>query len=240
MFQEKINPVRKVSSTPLEKLSNKLSNGVNFKIIIALTLYLVSLFASNTLGLKLMPFLFGTHLSVAVFFFPFVFLMTDVIGQVYGKAMAKSFVLAGFFSTLLFIIYSVIAISAPWSSDNFMPKEWFNTIFGVSFRMSVASLLAYIIAEYQDVFSFFFFRDKLKIKAFWLRSNLSNLWSQLIDSLIFMFVAFLGIYSVKTIILISIPWWLYKFGMGLIYTPLSYLGIYLLQHENSSHKNSDL
>lgn len=213
---------------------------INFKIIIALTLYLVSLFASNTLGLKLMPFLFGTHLSVAVFFFPFVFLTTDVIGQVYGKTMAKSFVWAGFLSTLLFIIYSVIAISAPWSHDNFMAEEWFNTIFGVSFRMSVASLLAYIIAEYQDVISFFFFRNKLNIKAFWLRSNLSNLWSQLIDSLIFMFVAFLGIYSVKTIILISLPWWLYKVAMGLIYTPLSYLGIYLLQHENPSHKNQNL
>ena len=53
------------------------------KLIIALTLYIVSLFAANTLGLKTMPFLFGTHLSVSVFFFPFVFLMTDVIGEVY-------------------------------------------------------------------------------------------------------------------------------------------------------------
>jgi len=210
------------------------------KITIALTLYLVSLFASNTLGLKLMPFLFGTHLSAAVFFFPFVFLTTDVIGQVYGRAMAKNFVLAGFLATLIFIVYSLIAIVLPWSKDNFMPEEWFNAIFGVSFRLSIASLLAFVIAEYQDVISFFFFKNKLNIKAFWLRSNLSNLWSQLIDTLIFMFVAFLGIYSVKTILLISLPWWLYKVAMGLIYTPLSYLGIYLLRHENPSHKNADL
>ncbi len=213
---------------------------IDFKIIIALTLYLVSLFASNTLGLKLMPFLFGTHLSVAVFFFPFVFLTTDVIGQVYGRPMAKNFVWAGFIAILLFIIYSIIAIALPWSKDGLWAKEPFNTIFGVSFRMSIASLLAYIIAEYQDVISFFFFRNRLKIKAFWLRSNLSNLWSQLFDSLIFMFVAFLGIYPVKTILLISLPWWLYKVAMGLIYTPLSYIGIYLLQHENPSHKNQDL
>lgn len=213
---------------------------INFKIIIALTLYLVSLFASNTLGLKLMPFLFGTHLSIAVFFFPFVFLTTDVIGQVYGKSMAKNFVLAGFLSILIFLIYSIISIVAPWSQDNFMAKEWYDTIFGVSLRMSIASLFAYIIGEYQDVLSFFFFKNKLNIKAFWLRSNLSNLWSQLIDTLIFMFVAFLGIYSIKTIILISLPWWLYKVAMGFLYTPLSYLGIYLLQHENPSHKNQSL
>ena len=79
----------------------------NFKLIIALTLYLVSLFASNTLGLKIMPFLFGTHLSVAVFFFPFVFCITDVIGQVYGKQMAKNFVWAGFLSILLFLLFII-------------------------------------------------------------------------------------------------------------------------------------
>jgi len=214
-----------------------LNEKIDLKIIIALTLYLASLFASNTLGLKLMPFLFGTHLSVAVFFFPFVFLMTDVIGQVYGKSMAKNFVQAGFIAILLFLIYSLIALAAPWAKESLWAKESFNTVFGVSFRMSIASLLAYLIAEYQDVFSFFFFKKKLNNKVFWLQSNLSNLWSQLIDTLIFMFVAFLGIYSVKTILLISLPWWLYKVAMGLLYTPLSYLGIYLLQHENSSHKN---
>jgi queuosine precursor transporter len=229
-----------LSANKFLKLSIMSNEKIDFRLIIALTLYLVSLFASNTLGLKLMPFLFGTHLSVSVFFFPFVFLTTDVIGLVYGKQMAKNFVWAGFLSILVFLIYSVISIITPWSQDNFMPQAWFNTIFGVSFRMSVASLLAYIIGEYQDVFSFFYLVDKLHIKAFWLRSNLSNLWSQALDTLIFMFVAFLGIYSVKTILLISLPWWLYKVGMGIFYTPLSYLGIYLLKYGNQTDKNQNL
>ena len=47
------------------------------KLIIALAIYLTSLLAANTLGLKIMPFIFGSHLSVAVFYFPAVFLMTD-------------------------------------------------------------------------------------------------------------------------------------------------------------------
>ena len=65
------------------------------KILICLTLYITSLFAANTLGIKLMPFFFGTHLSVAVFSFPIVFIMTDVIGEVYGKKMANNFVIVG-------------------------------------------------------------------------------------------------------------------------------------------------
>jgi len=205
---------------------------VTFKLLLALTLYIVSLFASNTLGLKIMPFLFGTHLSVAVFFFPFVFLTTDVIGHIYGKQMAKNFVFAGFISILLFMIYSVISIYVPWSQSGLWAKDAYNSMFGISLRMSIASLLAFVMAGYQDVFSFFFFKKKLKGKAFWLQSNLSNLWSQAIDTLVFMFVAFLGIYSVNTILLMSLPWWIYKVLMGALYTPFSYLGIYLLKEKN--------
>jgi len=203
------------------------------KILICLTLYITSLFAANTLGIKLMPFLFGTNLSVAVFSFPFVFMMTDIIGEVYGKKMAKNFVLAGVISIILFLLYSFISTFAPWAHDGEWVKEGYNQIFGLSVRFSIASLVAFVIAEYQDVFSFFFFKKYTGEKLFWLRSNLSNLWSQLLDSTIFMLIAYLGVLPVKTILLIIIPWWAYKVFMGFLFTPLSYLGIRLLKGKNN-------
>ena len=154
------------------------------RLIIALGIYLTSLFAANTLGLKLMPFIFGTNLSVAVFSFPVVFLMTDVIGEVYGKRIAKFFVLAGFISTALFIAYSLISLAGPWSAKGEWVRIGYNQVFGVSVRIAIASLVAFLIAEYQDVFSFFFFRQNLP-QFFWLRSLLSNLWSQALDTVIF-------------------------------------------------------
>ena len=71
------------------------------KVLIALTLYLASLFAANTLGLKIAPFILGLHVSVAIFSIPFVFLTTDVIGEIYGKKMARFFVRCGFFADAL-------------------------------------------------------------------------------------------------------------------------------------------
>ncbi len=65
----------------------------------------------------MMPFFFNSHLSVAVFSFPIVFLITDVIGEVYGRKIAKLFVLAGFISTALFIAYSFLSLALPWSPD---------------------------------------------------------------------------------------------------------------------------
>lgn len=204
------------------------------KLLIALAVYLTSLFAANTLGLKIMPFIFGSHLSVAVFSFPIVFLMTDVIGEVYGKRAAKFFVFAGFISTALFIVYSFLSLAMPWSHDGEWARQGYNQIFGISVRMAIASLVAFLIAEYQDVLSFFFFREKLGVKFFWLRSLLSNLWSQLLDTTIFMVIAFVGVYSTHMLISIIITWWLYKVAMGAFYTPLSYLGIYLLREHNGA------
>lgn len=210
-----------------------MNNHISRSILVCLALYITSLFASNTLGIKLMPFIFGSHLSVAVFSFPIVFIMTDVIGEIYGQQMAKNFVLAGIISILLFLLYSFISIVLPWSKEGLWAKDGYDLIFNISVRFSLASLVAYVVSEYQDVISFFFFKSNIGSKYFWIRSNLSNIWSQLIDSTLFMFIAYLGVLPIKTIILIIIPWWVYKVFMGFLYTPLSYLIIYLIKkYEN--------
>src|SRR6266478_198325 len=96
------------------------------KILICLTLYISSLFAANTLGIKLMPFLFGTHLSVAVFSFPIVFCMTDVIAEVYGKKIANNFVVAGIVSIVLFLFYSLISTITPWAKEGLWVQAGYN------------------------------------------------------------------------------------------------------------------
>lgn len=199
------------------------------KLGIALTLYLTSLMAANILGLKLMPFFFGTHLSVSVLSFPIVFLMTDVIGEVYGKQMARLFVFAGVLATLLLMAYTTLSLLTPWSQASLWLKDGYMQVFQSSLRISFASILAFVIGEYQDVLFFFSLRHRIGNKWFWLRSNLSNVWSQFLDTTIFMVVAFAGVYPWKILLLIIMPWWLYKVSMGFFYTPLSYVGLWLLR-----------
>ena len=203
------------------------------KIIIALAIYLASLFAANTLGLKIMPFILGLHVSVAVFSFPFVFLTTDVIGEVYGKRIAKFFVLAGFIATAMFVVYSFLSIALPWDPAAEWVHKSYNTVFGISVRIAIASLIAFAIAEYQDVLSFFFFRKWFGETKFWISSNLSNIWSQFLDTVLFMVIAFAGVYSTPVLIRIIITWWLFKVLMGFVYTPLSYIGIRLLRDKSA-------
>lgn len=207
---------------------------MNKKLAVALTIYLTALFASNTLGVKLMPFIFGTHLSTAIFAFPFVFLMTDVVGEVYGKETSRLFVRLGMYSVLIFLAFNLISNLVP-ASGAFTQLPAYNSIFGLSFRFSLASVVAFIIGEFQDVRTFFFFRRIFRGRWFALRSFLSNLWGQFLDSAVWFAIAFAGVYSFKVIVLAMLPWWLFKVAAGLAYTPLSYLSIRLLRPGHDHH-----
>jgi uncharacterized integral membrane protein (TIGR00697 family) len=207
------------------------------KLFICLAIYLTSLIAANTLGIKLMPFIWGTHLSVSIFYFPFVYLMTDVVGEVYGKEIARQFVLAGILTTLLFLAFNIFSIVLPWSHVADWVRGSYDTVFGVSIRVSIASVVAFAVAEYQDVVTFFFFKKKAGASGFWLRANLATLWSELLDTVVFMVIAFYGVYDNHTLILMIVPWYLYKVAMGALYTPLSYIGINLLKKKYGNQIN---
>ncbi|MBP9816451.1 MAG: VUT family protein, partial [Candidatus Pacebacteria bacterium] len=67
--------------------------------------------------------------------------------------------------------------------------------------------------------------------------TLSNLWSQLLDTVLFMSIAFIGIYEWSVLFSLIISWWLFKVAMGVLYTPLAYAGIWLLKDKDGSQAN---
>ncbi len=194
------------------------------KILVALTIYISAIFASNLLGLKTFPFLFWTHLSFAVFTLPFIFITTDIMGKIYWKDTAKKFVFLGFFALLLWTFFTFLAMYLPWASQSF-GRIWvaYDTLFSLSIRIVLASLIAFLISEYLDVLVFF--RLKNQKKSFWLASFFSNLTSQFLDTTIFMTIAFLGFYDPEKILMMALPYWLYKVSMWVLYMPFSYLAL---------------
>lgn len=199
----------------------------NQKLFFLLAVYISALFASNLLGMKTMPFVFGTHLSVAVFFMPIVFITTDIVGQLYGKETAKLFVFSGFTALIIFILGTLLANTVPWSWATYTRiGDAYDTIFSLSWRIWVASLVAYFCSEYIDVLTFFL--GKRLWDNFFFASTFSNIISQAIDTAVFMSIAFIGVFSPEKIIMMAIPWWMYKVLGGLCYTPISYFILSLL------------
>ena len=205
------------------------------KLNLLLGLYVGALYASNLLGGKLMPIGFGDRgLTVAIIMFPFLFLITDIVGEVHGKKKATSFVHVGLISLIVLLVWQLFSISITGA----VPNEWYGTfndaygtVFSLSVTFTIASILAFFFGQHTDVIVFHTLRKLLGKKNLWLRNNASTTISQFIDSTLWVFIAFsprlisgaftpLSLFSI-----VVIPYWLAKVVFAVIDTPLCYAGV---------------
>lgn len=118
------------------------------------------------------------------------FLVTDALGEKYGIKSAKRAVYIGFFSLLSTVVIMQLALlfnPAPWD----FAQDSLQTIFGFLPRLALGSLLAYGISQMFDVYFFSYIKKrKPGTKYLWLRNNGSTVVSQLIDTIIFVPIAF--------------------------------------------------
>ena len=154
------------------------------------------------------------------------FLVTDILSEIYGKRSASQAVWIGFFSLIAMTILMNLALFfQPLAGDAFAEQthQSLSNIFTIMPRIAFASLLAYLVSQHHDVWSFHFWKDKFPGKRWlWLRNNFSTIVSQLIDSVIFTFVAFYGIYEGQVLIEILITTYILKFLVALADTPFVY------------------
>lgn len=204
------------------------------KFDLLVSVYIFCIAVSELMGAKTFPLvnLFGYQLnaSVAIFVLPLIFTINDVITEVYGKDRTKSIIRSGLVVVALILLFSLLAVSLPASTRFSSSAEAYNKIFGLSARIALASLIAFAVAEFLDVFIFVKIRQWLGKKALWLRNNASNFVSQLFDTTIFMFLAFYSLdKSLESNIIwlfsLILPYWLLKCSMSVIETPLVYLGV---------------
>lgn len=192
-------------------------------------LFVASMVMVNTLGTKITTIL-GVRVSVGIFFVPVLFLTTDIIGEVFGRKEASRFVnMATIMLVLLFLMMSLcIAIKPNESWDH---QEQYATVFGSSLRMTIASLISFVVAQQLDVFMFSLWGKITKGKHLWIRNNMSTIVSQLIDTTIFDFIAFWHLtpkFTTGYIFSLILPYWLFKVVFALLDTPLCYLGVWWL------------
>ena len=214
-------------------LKSKIKKFNKMDMIVAL--YIFGVMTMTLMGAKIMPFgsLFGLsfNISVAIFLLPLMFVLTDVVNEIYGRTRAKQLVWLGVGVQILLIPFILLVISLP-HAERFEPlNDDYNTIFSLSARFAIASLTAYTIAGLLDVLIFARLKKSCKERFVWLRSNLSNFINALVDTAVFMTVAFYGVFisgfSENALLLagLILPYWLIKCIMSIVSTPLVYAGI---------------
>ena len=161
----------------------------NKNLLILNGIFITSLLIANVVSAKIVTF-GGLVIPAAIVAYPLTFLMTDVIGELWGKEQANETVKLGFICQLISLILIGLAIILPVApfADN---QAEFKGIMAQSFRVVAASLVAYYCSQSWDVWVFHKIREKGTGNK-WLRNNLSTMTSQIIDTAIFITIAFIG------------------------------------------------
>lgn len=191
-----------------------------------------SIFADSFLAYE---FFNTIHVSVGILTVPVMFLVTDIVAEVMGKEVAKKFVMTAIAVMLFVLVITFISVALPADpTREYFSQEAYASIFSVSIRMMIASIIAFVLAQYHDIWAFGFWKKLTKGKWLWFRNNASTIVSQFIDSTVFMFIAFYGIsdkFTAGFIFTLIIPYWLFKILFALIDTPFAYLGVKWLKEK---------
>ena len=100
-----------------------------------------------------------------------------------------------------------------------------STIFSLMPRIAIASLTAYLLSQRHDVWAYHFWRKRFsKDNQIWLRNNLSTMVSQLIDSSVFVLIAFYGVFETSVLLEIFITTYILKWVVAAADTPFIYWG----------------
>ena len=150
-------------------------------------LFITGLLTSNVLGSKIVQ-IFGLQMPSATIAYALTYLMTDVVGELYGKKEADRLVFLGFCSLIVSTLIIRLAIILPSSNDS----TAFNQIFNSTTRIIFGSLAGYIISQTIDVLIFHKIRQ-ISVKYKFIRNNVSTIISQFFDTVVFSFVAFYGV-----------------------------------------------
>jgi uncharacterized integral membrane protein (TIGR00697 family) len=197
--------------------------GIFIASLVACNLIFQKFFTWNFLGLTF-------ELSVGIIAYPVTFLVTDLISELYGKKRANQVVISGFcasvFTTLLIFI-SMNATAAEWSP---VDSVTFNKVFGLSAPAFLASMMAYLTAQFIDVRIFHFWKRLTKGKHLWLRNNASTMFSQLVDtSMVLLILCSAGAIGWERFGSLLLMGWLFKVIVALIDTPIIYFLLWVLK-----------
>lgn len=198
-------------------------------------LFITSLVVSNLIFQKFFfwyPFdwsLFGIplfELSVGILPYPITFLITDLISEIYGKKKANEVVVAGIFASFFSIGILLISSAAPALDASPIDDATFSKVFSLSPLAVLASMIAYLFAQFIDIRIYHFWKNLTQGKHLWLRNNFSTFSSQLIDSTaVILLLCLFGVLPWEMFFGLVLSGFVFKILIAAIDTPFLYLGV---------------
>ncbi len=198
-----------------------------------------------TLGLSpadlhILGYSMSFNLTAGAVIWPVVFITSDLINEYFGQPGVKriSYLTAALIAYTFLVLFVAMHLPpAAWwldanskdpAGNSFNIDFAFNTIFGQGLRIIIGSLTAFLVGQLVDVFVFHRFKKVTGNRLLWLRATGSTIVSQLVDSFVVLYIAFIGKYSASQVNAMALTNYIYKFSAAVLLTPLIYLGHYLI------------
>lgn len=217
-------------------------------LLACLALFTGFFVAANLFGAKLWEFtLFGlkptdiglpgeTFVATAgILAFPLTFVLTDIVNEYFGKRVVRSFTWLAIAVNLLLQPIALGAAAAPTVSftpgvDAATAHQAYQLAFASSWTITIASLVAFALGQFIDVATFSWLRRRTGGRMIWLRAQGSTVVSQLIDTLVVIYLAFYVLpelagdphMSAADAGRVSLTNYIYKFAIAVLMTPLLY------------------
>jgi hypothetical protein len=180
-------------------------------------MYCALIVVANILASKIVVFASFT-VPAAVIVYASSFLLTDMLSEFYGKDQARKAVWAGFMANIMLVLSVYIAII--WQGAPFWENQSaFETVLKNIPRIVAASMIAYVISQHHDVIAYHWWKKKFP-HHLWLRNNASTVVSQALDTVIFISLAFYGMFPLGTMI---VGQYVVKLLIALLDTPFIYV-----------------
>jgi len=203
------------------------------------TLFITSLVVSNIIFQKFFYWypidfsLFGQPLfeiSVGLLPYPLTFLITDLISEIYGKRRANIVVFIGIFASFFSAGILLLGNALPAVDYSPINDSLYEKVFSLSPIAALASMIAYLIAQFVDIHIYHFWKKLTKGKMLWLRNNFSTFASQFLDS-----VTVVGLLCTFKVLNwdsfwgLSMASFIFKIMIAIIDTPFLYIFVHLFR-----------
>lgn len=190
-------------------------------------IYCAALLIQNILALKSID-IFMFTMTTGILVSPIVFIMQDVETEIFGYKNAKQMILLAYLMNFVFIVLVTIAIKIN-PSFAYSNQKQFETIFSTTWRITLASFIAYCIGSLSNAK---IMSIKKESRGLFLRAILSTVVGQFLDNALFSFIAFLGILPLNAIYSMVIGATIFETVYEIVFYPITRKIILKLKDQN--------
>ena len=187
-------------------------------------IYVACLVLSNLVAGKMWAVSGSITLPAAVILFPVTYILGDVFTEVYGFKKASYIIWMGFFLSFFAVAVYMITLALPYPSF-WGNQEAYETVLGTTPRVAAASFAGYLGGEFSNSFIMSKLKTATKGEKLWVRTILSTVVGEGIDSVIFITVSFFGTMDNSILLTMILSQYLFKVIYEVVFTPVTYAAV---------------